>query len=486
MIPLTLAEVAQAVGGQAVGGRGHGEASITGAAFIDTRAPEPGGLFVAIRGERVDGHDFVDQAVAGGAVAVLGSQETAAPTVVVDDVVVALGRLARHVHDRLGARGGLTTYAMTGSQGKTGTKDFLAGALEHLVGVDHVIATSGNFNNEIGVPLTVLRATPETRHLVVEMGARGIGHIADLCRIAPPDVAAVLNVGTAHVGEFGSPANIALAKGEIVESLTATGTAVLNADDPLVAAMAGRTSARVLTWGIDSADLVVTDVEPDDHGRCRGTFEWHEERAAFELGEVGGHQTLNAAAAAAMALAAGFPLADVAAGISAARSRSRWRMELGERADGLLVVNDAYNANPESMSAAISALTTIAARSGRRSVAVLGEMYELGADEEEGHRRVGGAAAAAGVDVLVAVGPLARYTAQGYAESVRSGDTTPGEVIVTGSRDEAVEWVRHNVAAADVVLIKASRGAALEVLATALLDQTPPIDPSANEGSPTR
>ena len=201
---------------------------MTGGAFLDTRTPEPGGLFVALVGEHVDGHDFADAAGAAGAVAVLGSRPTELPTVVVDDVADALGRLARHVLDRLPD---VIVLAMTGSQGKTGTKDYLA----HVLAEEGpTIATRGNFNNELGVPLTVLRATPETRFLVVEMGARGVGHIARLCTIAPPHVAAVLNVGTAHIGEFGSREAIAVAKGEIVEALGADGTAVLNADDDLV------------------------------------------------------------------------------------------------------------------------------------------------------------------------------------------------------------------------------------------------------------
>ena len=220
MIEMTLAEIADVVGGVA-----HGEATVTGGAFLDTRTPEPGGLFVAVVGEHVDGHDYAATASDAGAAAALGSRPTELPTVVVDDVTAALGRLARHVVDRLPD---VVVLAMTGSQGKTGTKDYLA----HVLGeAGPTVATRGNFNNELGVPLTVLRATAETRYLVVEMGARGVGHVAELCRIAPPRVAAVLNVGTAHIGEFGSREAIALAKGEIVEALPPDGTAVLHAHD---------------------------------------------------------------------------------------------------------------------------------------------------------------------------------------------------------------------------------------------------------------
>ena len=214
MIPLTLAEVAAVVGGR-LADAGDGSTTVTAPAFIDTRAPEAGGLFVAIPGEHVDGHDFARAAVDTGAAGVLGARETGVPTVLVDDPVVSLGRLGRHVIDALGP----TVLALTGSQGKTGTKDFLA---QLLAPGGPTIATVGNRNNEIGVPLTVLRATPETRFLAVEMGARGVGHIAELCAIAPPHVAAVLNVGTAHIGEFGSREAIARAKREIVEALPKT------------------------------------------------------------------------------------------------------------------------------------------------------------------------------------------------------------------------------------------------------------------------
>ncbi|WP_231123851.1 UDP-N-acetylmuramoyl-tripeptide--D-alanyl-D-alanine ligase [Nocardioides sambongensis] len=258
MIPMTLAEIADAVGGTLATPE-HADVLVTGEAYLDSRAPVPAGLFVAVAGEHVDGHDY-----AAAAHAVLGSRPTDAPTVVVSDPVAALGRLARHVLDRLDA----VVIALTGSQGKTGTKDYLAGVLAAVAGAEAVVATAGNHNNELGVPLTVLRATAATRYLVVEMGARGVGHIAYLCRIAPPRVAAVLNVGTAHIGEFGSREAIALAKGEIVEALPADGVAVLNADDDLTAAMATRTPARVVTFGSRAgADLLWSGVRTDPLGR---------------------------------------------------------------------------------------------------------------------------------------------------------------------------------------------------------------------------
>lgn len=468
MIEMSLAEVAEVVGGVA-----HGAASVTGAAFVDTRTPEPGGLFVALAGERVDGHDFASAAGDAGAVAVLGSRPTDLPTVVVDDVTAALGLLARHVVDRLPD---VVVLAMTGSQGKTGTKDYLAHVLSEA---GPTVATRGNFNNELGVPLTVLRATPETRYLVVEMGARGVGHIAELCRIAPPHVAAVLNVGTAHIGEFGGREAIARAKGEIVEALAADGTAVLNADDHLVAAMAARTSATVTTFGDGSAghspDVSVSEVTTDEIGRQSFELAHRGSYATVHLAQVGAFQWRNAAAAAAMALAAGLDLDTVADSLADAGPASRWRMELTERADGLVVVNDAYNANPESMRAALETLAGIGSRSGRRTVAVLGEMRELGDEAAAAHRGTGAYAAEIGVDVLVAVGPGAAAIAEGF----RAGGTG-GVTIPTAGRDEAVDWLRHNVSAADVVLVKASRGAALELIADDLLTR------GSNEGSTTR
>ncbi len=305
--------------------------------------------------------------------------------------------------------------ALTGSQGKTGTKDYLAHV---LAGFGPTVATAGNHNNEIGVPLTVLNATAETEYLVVEMGARGIGHIAYLCRIAPPTVAAVINVGTAHIGEFGSREAIGVAKGEILEALPSDGVAVVNADDDLTAAMTTRTDARVLTFG-STGDVTWRGLELDDLGRPSFDLGYAGGWYAVRLTQTGTHQALNAAAAAALAIGLGLPADRVADRLSTAEPASRWRMELHERADGLIVVNDAYNANPASMVAAIEALTSIGRRRSRRTVAVLGEMKELGAEADDAHHEVGRAAAEAGVDVVVAVGVPAHGIADGRGRGAR-------------------------------------------------------------------
>jgi UDP-N-acetylmuramoyl-tripeptide--D-alanyl-D-alanine ligase len=454
MIAMTLAEVAAVVGGVV-----HGDPAltVTGPAYVDSRTPVPGGLYVAVVGERADGHDFAE-----GAHAVLGSRPTAAPTVVVADPVAALARLARHVVDTLG----VPVVALTGSQGKTGTKDYLA----HLLSAaGPTVATAANNNNEIGVPLTVLRADEATDYLVVEMGARGIGHIAYLCDIAPPSVAAVINVGTAHIGEFGSREAIAAAKGEIVEALPDTGVAVLNADDDLTAAMAARTRARTLTFG-ESGDVSWRRVELDELGRPTFELGYAGQWLPVTLTQTGAHQVANAAAAAAMALAVGRPFAEAAAALASAQTTSRSRMELHTRADGLLVVNDAYNANPASMRAALEALRELGTHRAGRTIAVLGEMKELGDGAPAAHREVGATAVAAGIDVVVAVGPAA----SGIADGVRAGGAAHSELVVTAGRDDALQWVRENAVAEDVVLVKASNGAALEWLAEQLLEGGPP------------
>ena len=471
MTPLRLADVAEITGGRVHDG--DPGLLVAGPAFLDSRTPEPGGLFVAFPGEHVDGHDYAAAAVDGGAAAVLGSRATGRPTVVVDDTRAALQELARVVLARLRqAAPGPTVVAVTGSQGKTSTKDLLARVLS-----DHAptVATRGSFNNELGLPITVLRATPETRFLVLEMGARGIGHLRELCRLARPDISLVLNVGKAHLGEFGTRENIALAKGELVEALRNDGTAVLNLDDPLVAAMAGRTRARVTGFGErEGADLRFGEVTLDDLGRP--TFVLHHggrsEQVTMQL--LGRHQAVNAAAAAAAAVAVGLPLSGTAASMRQVTSLSPMRMELHERRDGLVLVNDAYNANPDSMRAALETLAGMGSSSGRRTVAVLGEMRELGDDSPAEHAEVGRLARRLGIDVVVAVGEEAGAVDTAFREAtVGPGADAPGQAQRVGTVAEAVDWLRHNVSGSDLLLVKASRGARLERVADELLDEGP-------------
>ncbi|GAB3657706.1 UDP-N-acetylmuramoyl-tripeptide--D-alanyl-D-alanine ligase [Nocardioides korecus] len=481
MIPLTLGEIARAVGGRVVDAGAAGDATVVrGPAFLDTRSPEPEGLFVAFVGERADGHDHAAAAVASGAAAVLGSRATGQPGVVVDDVRAALQELARVVLDRRrrlegpdGRPAPLTVIALTGSQGKTSAKDMLAHVL-----ADHAptVATAGSFNNELGLPLTVLRAGAETRYLVLEMGARGIGHLTELCAIARPDVSLVLNVGRAHIGEFGSQEAIAQAKGEIVEALDdGTGVAVLNADDARVSAMEGRTDAPVVLFGeAAGADVRLSGVVLDDLGRPSFDLTALGRTEHVDLRLLGAHQALNAAAVTGVARAVGLPLDRVAASLRSLERLSRWRMEVHERADGLVVVNDAYNANPDSMRSALETL----ARMGRerRTVAVLGEMRELGGTASDEHRALGLLAADLGIDEVVVVGEGARGVHEALAGRDAGVDGATRSRLVPGV-DEAVSWLSENVAGPDVVLVKASRSGRLEQVADRLL---------ADAGSATR
>jgi len=444
VIELGLAEVADAVGGTLTGP----DRPVTGAVTVDSRTAGPGDLYVALPGERVDGHDFVAAAVAAGAAGALSTRPVdGVPVVVVADPVAALGRLAHAVHERLT---GLTTVGITGSSGKTSTKDLLG---QVLATAGPTVSPPGSFNNDIGLPLTVLSADAGTRYLVLEMGARGIGHIARLCGVARPDVGVVLNVGSAHLGEFGSPEAIATAKGELAEA--ATGTAVLNADDPRVRAMAARTGARVLLTGTaEDADVRATDVALDDDARASFTLHAAGEAHPVQLQVVGAHQVANALSAAGAALAAGLTPAQVATGLSAAVVQSRWRMEVTRRPDGVVVVNDAYNANPESMRAALAAVRGM---TGTRRVAVLGAMGELGPGADDEHHRLGLDAAAA-VDLVVAVGRDAAGIAAAQEGSVHVPDRA-------AARQLLAEVLRPG----DVVLVKASRAQGLELLAADLV-----------------
>ncbi|RNL79726.1 UDP-N-acetylmuramoyl-tripeptide--D-alanyl-D-alanine ligase [Nocardioides marmorisolisilvae] len=469
MIEMTLGEIAEVVGGALADSADAGVA-VTGPAFLDSRSPEPGGLFLAIAGEHVDGHDYAVGAVGGGAAAVLGSRATEVPTVVVDDVEAAVQALAREVLRRLRrVNPDLRVVAVTGSQGKTTAKDMLAAVLGDA---GETVATYGSFNNELGLPITVLRTGPTTRFLVLEMGARGIGHLALLCAIAPPDVSLVLNVGRAHIGEFGSQEAIATAKGELVEALGPEGTAVLNHDDPLVIGMAPRTRGRLNTFGRTSGAAVQLEkVELDDLGRP--SFDLHRgaERVHVRLNLLGEHQATNAVAAATVGLTLGLSLSAIGASLESITALSKWRMELHERADGLVVINDAYNANPDSMRAALETLAAIGRSSGRPTVAVLGEMRELGATSAQEHAAIGRLVGDLGIDRLVVVG-----------EGARAISDTDESALFSASVSDAVEAVRNNVDGTEIVLVKASRAAGLERVADALLGAAP--DVVGKEASP--
>jgi UDP-N-acetylmuramoyl-tripeptide--D-alanyl-D-alanine ligase len=456
VIPRTLSQIAADVDGTLTG---TGEVVVTGAA-ADSRAVQPGDIFVAIEGARVDGHAFVGQAAAAGAVAMLSRRAGALPAVLVPDPVAALGRLAAHVVADLPA---LAIVGVTGSSGKTTTKDLLAAVLA-LRGP--VVAPVGSLNTEVGLPLTAIRCDGGTRTLIAEMGSRGIGHVAYLCEIAPPDVGVVLNVGSAHVGEFGSRELIARAKGELVEALPAHGTAVLNADDPLVARMVGRTDANVLTYGMaHSADLRITDLTLDAAARPSFGLLLGEQEGHVDLRLSGEHNAGNAAAAAAAGCALGLPLAQVCAALSEASLPSRWRMEVREAPGGFTVVNDAYNANPEATTAALKALAEMGRATGGRTWAVLGEMKELGPASADEHDTIGRLAVRLNIGGLVVVGEGARAMHLAAAhEGSWNGESQWVPDVAT-----ATEAITAAVAPGDVVLVKASRSVGLEAVADALL-----------------
>ncbi len=484
VIPLSLAQIARITGGQLNGaaaacGR---EAVVTGEVVIDSRRVGPGGLFAAVAGERSDGHDFASAAVAAGAVAVLGTRPVSVPAVIVADVPAALAALATYVVDSLPAA---QVAGITGSSGKTSTKDLAAQLVERL---GPTIAPAGSFNNEFGLPLTVLRADLATRYLVLELSARGVGHIAHLCRIAPPRYGVVLNVGHAHAGEFGGLDQVALAKGELVEALPADaagGVAILNADDPRVLAMASRTAARIVTFSLQSShgsrpsqrslpervpepSVRAADVRLDDLGRPSFTLLTPAGSAPVTLRLHGAHNVPNALAAAVLAGELGLGLADIADGLCAAVARSRWRMEVRRRADGVMIINDAYNANPESVRAAIEALAHLA-RDGR-AFAVLGHMAELGDTSRARHEETGEFAAqvlASGLAGLIAVGEEAAPLLAG----ARRVGTWHGEAVGVPDGAAALEVLANQLKPGDVVLVKASRAAGLEGVAADLLSE---------------
>ncbi len=460
MIPLTAAEVADVVGGRLGEGTAP-DAVVAADAVVDSRLARPGSLFVAVSGENVDGHDYAAAAFGGGATLALAARPVDGPHVLVADTVEALGELARETLARLRAQGPLQVVGITGSVGKTSTKDLLG---QVLSAHGPTVFPVESFNNEIGLPLTVLRADPSTRYLVLEMGASGIGHIEYLTRIAPLDVAVVLMVGHAHLGEFGGIEAVARAKTEIVEGLVPTGTAVLNADDPRVAAMAGTAPADVVFFGGgDAAHVRAVDVTLDPGGRARFTLAAHGEHHPVALLVVGEHHVPNALAVASVALSLGVPGADVAAALGEARAISPHRMQVIERADGVTIIDDAYNANPDSTRAALRALAVMAG-ADRRSVAVLGEMLELGEDSAAAHEAVGRLAVRLAVDRLVVVGDGARPMHAGAVDEA-AGRV---DVVQVDSVDEAARLLEADLRPGDVVLVKSSHGSGLWKLGDAL------------------
>ncbi|MBU9765539.1 UDP-N-acetylmuramoyl-tripeptide--D-alanyl-D-alanine ligase [Mycobacterium sp. TNTM28] len=500
MIEMSIARIAEIVGGELADITADEAAAtrVTGTVEFDSRAIGPGGLFLALPGARSDGHDFAPAAVAAGAAAVLAARPVGVPAIIVKQpgesgrgvdvssgalefdtdgsgaaVLAALAKLAAAVAEELVA-GGLTIIGVTGSSGKTSTKDLLAAVLAPL---GEVVAPPGSFNNELGHPWTVLRATPQTDYLILEMSARHLGNIAALAAIAPPQIAVVLNVGTAHLGEFGSREVIASTKAELPQAVPASGVVVLNVDDSAVAAMAGQTAARVVRVSREpgsQVDVWAGPVTLDELARPRFTLHAGGGETEVALAVHGDHQVGNALCAAAVAVACGADLDQVASSLAGAGPVSRNRMQVLTRADGVTVINDAYNANPDSMRAGLKALAWMARQhpgepgGKRRSWAVLGEMGELGDEAITEHDAIGRFAVRLDVSRLIVVGTGRTMNAMHHG-AVMEG-SWGSESTMVDDVDAALELLQAELAPGDVVLVKASNSVGLGALADALVD----------------
>ena len=432
--------------------------------FVDSRNIIPGGVFVAIKGARVDGHQFLqDVHAGGGALSIIESSFTGdipqgMPHLVVPDSVVALGQIAHWVRvNKLQAK----VIAITGSSGKTTTKDFIAGILTQC---GPTVWAQGSFNTEVGLPLTLLSADESTKYLVLEMGMRGLGHIESLARMAVPDIGVVTNVGSAHIELLKTQENIAFAKGELIRSLGSGAWAVLNEDDPYVRAMSQATDAQVVRYGESSAaDYQAVNVELSPEALCSFTLQFGGASHSVSIKIPGEHQVGNALAAIAAVNCAGISVADAAQLIGNITQISKWRMEVTTTSRGFTVINDSYNANPESMRAALKTLVSMS--QGRRSIAVLGPMLELGDRSVEEHDSLGRLAVRLDVSLLVCVGDPMKITHLGASQEGSWGD----EAHWVPDVDSAIEFLSQVIEVNDVILVKASRSVGLDRVADALI-----------------
>ncbi len=453
MISLAASKIAEIVEGKLYGE----DISVTAAPVFNSTQATAGSIFLALKGPARDGHDFVSDAFAHGAVLALTTSQVSQRCVVVDDITKALGMLAAFVRNELK---NLKVIAITGSQGKTTTKDLLS----HLLSSQgSTVAPQGNFNNEIGAPLTILECTQQTKFCIVEMGARHIGDIAALCQMAKPDIGVVLKVGRAHVGEFGSQEAIAKAKSEMISSLQPTSLAILGGYDEFTPKMAALHKGKTVVFGEKSSfEVRATDIEVRE-GRAHFDLVTPQGRAAVGLQVVGLHQIANALAVAAIAEGLGFNLDLIAQSLSMAKISSKWRMEIHEF-DGKVLINDCYNASPESMEAALRSLILFAQERGGEAWAFLGKMHELGESSASDHARVGTLAQELGVDHLVCIG------APEYARDIVVKDDAAESMSIHYCADiEQAQSLSLIINAGDVALIKASRSEHLEILSDYIL-----------------
>lgn len=459
MIDLSVADIAEIVGGKSFGDSG---AIVTAEPFFDSRSAIPGGIFLALEGQQVDGHNFVEEALAKGGVTAFTTRQVGSNCIVVADVLEAISKLGAEVRRRLPQ---MKVIGITGSQGKTTTKDIA----RHVLSIaGETIAPSQSFNNDLGVPLTLLRASAKTRFCVLEMGARHEGDIARLVQMAKPDIGVVLVVGTAHIGEFGSREAIARTKSEIVSNLSKDAIAILGMYDEYTPKMASQTPATVMYFGEKtSCDVRATDIDIRE-GRAHFDLVSKAGREPVALRLIGRHQVPNALAAAAIATALQMPIDKIASGLSTAEIASKWRMEISD-IGSFLLINDSYNANPESMRAALETLRYFAQERGGRAWAFIGKMHELGENSQRDHQSITAFADQMGIDHVVAV------------NTPEYGNTSGAQLLVqhVSSFDEALA-ISKEITPGDVILVKGSRAEGLEKLSDALKNALL-LDESAEE-----
>ena len=458
MIALTLADVAAAVDGTLENSDTAADTVVSGSVQTDSRLVGAGSIFFALKGETTDGHLFAEAAMKAGAALIIVERllPLAVPQIIVADGVVALGALATDVVARVHARGALRVIAVTGSNGKTTTKNLLRAVLEKH---GPAVAPQGSYNNHVGAPLSMLGIDFDTRFLVVEAGAGGPGEVGRIAAMAKPDIAIVLKVGLAHAGVFRTLEATQAAKAELVTGLPDTAIAILNADDFRVAAMRSLTAARVVWFGLDEpADPRADDLVASAAGTSF-TLISGGERRTVTLKILGEHHVMNALAAIAATRELGIPLDAALESIESVTRAERWRMEVLHPGGGITVVNDAYNASPDSTAAALKTLAQLVDPS-QRSVAVLGEMTELGDVADEEHDRIGRLVVRLNIQKLVVVGHGARHI-HNAAGLEGSWD---GESVLVATADEAYDLLRGELREGDVVLVKSSKSAGLRFL----------------------
>jgi UDP-N-acetylmuramoyl-tripeptide--D-alanyl-D-alanine ligase len=465
MIPLTLEEISVAINAATL--NFDSNLQVTGKVVIDSRKVSPGDLFVAINGEKVDGHDFCHEAIKKGAIAVISSKELVGiPTLLVKEgnaasknvdqpTVIALGKLASYLLMKLP---NIFKIAVTGSSGKTTTKDLLFD-LGNLIGP--TVAPVGSYNNEIGMPQTILECDEKTKVLILEMGAREVGNIKKLCQIAKPDTSILLNIGSAHIEIFGSRELILKTKSEIIECLNAEDVAVLNHEDETFSKQ--KTKAKVVSFGLSGADVSAKNVVLNDKAQASYELEFEGKVSQVNLKLVGAHQVSNSLAAAAVFLKKGLDIDLVAKTLSNSVAKSKWRMQVEVNSKNVTVINDSYNANPESMKAAIRTLKQAGA--DKKTFIIVGEMLELGSDSKQMHEEVADLIQKLDVKKTLVVGNGAKIVSD-----YLSNNAYKGRLEFCMDIDSAISKTKEMVEINDVVLVKASRAIGLERVANALMN----------------